>query len=1131
MKLTIPIMNRSMQIRTALSAMVLALAVLLAAMLLPQASNAQSAGSYPVVDTGQDTCYDDSGVITCPTESDPFYGQDAQFIGNTPSYTDNGDGTITDNVTDLIWQQSADTDGDGDIDAADKMSFANAGPYCENLVYAGNDDWQLPTIKQLYSLIDFEGKDPSGYEGADTSGLVPFIDTDYFDFAYGDTNANERIIDSQYASSTLYVSGAGEQLLFGVNFADGRIKGYGLSLFGRDKTFSVACVRANDSYGVNDFSDTGDATITDSATGLMWAQNDSGSSAPDGLNWEEALAWVTAQNEANYLGYSDWRLPNVKELQSIVNYSRSPDTTDSAAIDPLFNASAITNEAGQTDYAFYWSSTTHANWTDTPGSAGAYVSFGRAMGYMDGAWSDVHGAGAQRSDPKSGDPDDYPTGNGPQGDAIRIYNYARLVRDVDAAETPALATTIYLPVISNAATDDTPVDEPDESEVASPLVDTGQGTCYDNSELIDCPAAGEAFYGQDAQYTGNTPSYTDNGDPSTGSGQAGSITDNVTGLVWTQNLSDASMPWSDASDYCESLTVGSVTDWRLPNVKELWSIRDFSTGWPWVDTDYFYLVGDGSQGAQQHSWSSNYYLVDTEEAVENVAFIVNDWTGHIKALDGNRFVRCVSGDEYGINDFENNGDSTITDNATGLMWAQNDSGTAMDWGTALAYAEDATDAGYDDWRLPNVKELQSIADYSGVFPAIDSTMFDVSEITNEAGNADYPYYWTGTSNPYIDPNDEDGYWYAWYVASGYAVDTQGNDTHGAGAVRFDTKSEDGANGPDGERYYNYVRLVRGGDVVETPDGDPSAYRTDRVVVFEDGDTGDVGNGAGGPQDGSGDSQMPDMAAVAEQLGVTEEALITALGDPSQGAPDFEAAAAALGITAEELENALMSSSTAPADAAQPAEQPADADNQSPASGGQEDGPGGQQMIDLATVAAQLGVTEEALQAALGDPSQGPPDLAAAAQTLGVTESKLIDALGPPADGPQIDDLQTGDTENPLATPTSSPATPELTVVQPDTGSEMPAPPAQMNATGDTTAQSAPNNMQAPDLAAAAAQLGVTEEVLQAALGDPNQGPPDFAAAAQTLGVTEEALMAALGLPANDMPMGSQPNGQPPMGRQ
>jgi hypothetical protein len=393
--------------------------------------------SYPIVDTGQGNCYDNSTITTCPAAGEAFYGQDAQFTGNAPSYTNNGNGTITDNVTGLVWQQSTDTDGDGDIDIADEKSYNDAVTYCENLSYAGYNDWQLPTIKQLYSLIDFNGKDPSGYEGTDTSGLVPFIDTDYFDFAYGDTNAGERIIDSQYASSTLYVGDSNMPLLFGVNFADGRIKGYGITMMGQDKTFSVACMRENSSYGINDFADNGDGTITDNATGLMWSQDDSGSDVPNGLNWEEALAYVEAKNEANYLGYSDWRLPDVKELQSILDYGRSPDTTNSAAIDPLFNATSITNEGGQLDYDYYWSSTTHANWTNVSGVAGAYVSFGRALGYMNNNWVDVHGAGAQRSDPKTGDPADFPVGRGPQGDAIRIYNTVRLVRDGDVTETPA----------------------------------------------------------------------------------------------------------------------------------------------------------------------------------------------------------------------------------------------------------------------------------------------------------------------------------------------------------------------------------------------------------------------------------------------------------------------------------------------------------------------------------------------------------------------------------------------------------------------------------------------------------------------------------------------------------------------
>jgi hypothetical protein len=88
----------------------------------------------------------------------------------------------------------------------------------------------------------------------------------------------------------------------------------------------------------------------------------------------------------------------------------------------------VTNKAGQSDFAHYWSSTTHTNHSSHPGSAGAYINFGRAMGNMRGNWIDIHGAGAQRSDPKAGDPERFPRGRGPQGDAIRIYNFVRLVR-------------------------------------------------------------------------------------------------------------------------------------------------------------------------------------------------------------------------------------------------------------------------------------------------------------------------------------------------------------------------------------------------------------------------------------------------------------------------------------------------------------------------------------------------------------------------------------------------------------------------------------------------------------------------------------------------------------------------------
>jgi hypothetical protein len=386
--------------------------------------------SYRVVDTNQVSCFDTNGVsIGCSGTS-----QDGEYSNNPQSYTDNGDGTVTDNVTSLVWQKSSDRDGNGVINVSDKLSQSDALTYCSNLSLAGYDDWRLPDIKTMYSLIDFSGSDVSGYEGSSTDGLDPFLNTTYFEFGYGDTSANERIIDAQWATSSIYVSTTmnGDRTMFGVNLADGRIKGYPTQMQNSDKLFYVQCVRGNEEYGKNSFVDNQDETISDGATGLTWQKNDSKST----LSWDKAISYCEASTTA---GYSDWRLPNVKELQSIVDYTRSPDTTDSPAIDPIFNSSNFTNENGESDYGFYWSNTTHKTYTGN-GASACYVSFGRALGYMNGSWLDVHGAGAQRSDPKSSvsgmmgyDSVSTSSGatatiHGPQGDVVRFNNYVRCVR-------------------------------------------------------------------------------------------------------------------------------------------------------------------------------------------------------------------------------------------------------------------------------------------------------------------------------------------------------------------------------------------------------------------------------------------------------------------------------------------------------------------------------------------------------------------------------------------------------------------------------------------------------------------------------------------------------------------------------
>ncbi len=194
------------------------------------------------IDTAQTHCYGTSGKINCPKEGKAFNGQDAQYRGNMPSYKNNGNGTITDLTTGLMWQKGVNSK---------KVSLNEALKTANKLRLGGYTDWRVPTIKELYSLIDFRGTTSfargSGFNSV-PSNAVPYINTDYFDFTYGNVKQGERYIDAQWLSSTKYVSttmGCMETL-FGVNFADGRIKGYGYRRQGsirNVKTFFVRFVR------------------------------------------------------------------------------------------------------------------------------------------------------------------------------------------------------------------------------------------------------------------------------------------------------------------------------------------------------------------------------------------------------------------------------------------------------------------------------------------------------------------------------------------------------------------------------------------------------------------------------------------------------------------------------------------------------------------------------------------------------------------------------------------------------------------------------------------------------------------------------------------------------------------------
>ncbi len=106
--------------------------------------------------TGQTLCYDDAGtIIDCDAT-----GQDGEFsTGLARSFTDNGDGTITDDVTGLMWEKLS---NDGSIHDRDEVYSWDESAKLDALnasEFAGYDDWRSPNIRELRSLVH-HGRNP-----------------------------------------------------------------------------------------------------------------------------------------------------------------------------------------------------------------------------------------------------------------------------------------------------------------------------------------------------------------------------------------------------------------------------------------------------------------------------------------------------------------------------------------------------------------------------------------------------------------------------------------------------------------------------------------------------------------------------------------------------------------------------------------------------------------------------------------------------------------------------------------------------------------------------------------------------------------------------------------------------------
>ncbi|MEI7851423.1 MAG: DUF1566 domain-containing protein [Kiritimatiellales bacterium] len=269
------------------------------------------------------------------------------------------------------------------------------------------------------------------------------------------------------------------------------------------------------------------------------------------------------------------------------------------------------------------------------------------------------------------------------------------------------------------------------------LPDTGQTTNFTST------------FGEDSDYTIHPPAYVSNGD--------GTVSDKVTGLMW-QQTDGGEMTWESAATYASTNNVGGYTDWRLPTAHELYSITKQGAINPAINTNYFTVT------AAQYWWTR-----DQRADSSNYVWAVNAGGGigahpkteTLSAGGSSRFhVRCVRGapapsSSSPIHHFTSNGNGTITDGDTGLMWQQGEIPATTNWEGAVQYAEALSLGGYTDWRLPNIKELQSINDETLTAPSVSTVYFPGVTASR---------YWTSTSM-HNSSNE------AWYLDCQYGITT------------------------------------------------------------------------------------------------------------------------------------------------------------------------------------------------------------------------------------------------------------------------------------------------------------------------------------------------------------------------
>ncbi|MCB1121089.1 MAG: DUF1566 domain-containing protein [Verrucomicrobiae bacterium] len=252
---------------------------------------------FPLPDTGQTAHYTQT------------FGEDSDYVADSPSLVDNGDGTVTDTVTGLIWQQ---------VDGGE-MTWEQSREYASELSLAGKKDWRLPNSLELFSILNHGAKRPA-------------LDTKYFpnsEAEYWWTNSPRADGDSR-----VWVVNAGGGI--GAHPRRETISA------GGQKRFHVRCVREASPFGTGpELLDNKNGAVADQATGLVWQKT----GPAEAMSWEEALTYC---DNLDLTGEKDWRLPNIKELRSL---------SDDRKMGPSIDKEVFPDAQAK----FYWSSTSLGN--------------------------------------------------------------------------------------------------------------------------------------------------------------------------------------------------------------------------------------------------------------------------------------------------------------------------------------------------------------------------------------------------------------------------------------------------------------------------------------------------------------------------------------------------------------------------------------------------------------------------------------------------------------------------------------------------------------------------------------------------------------------------------------------------